>query len=177
LYLGILNLTQNLTHSSLNHQFKASELVFIKISLCVFNTHIVIDELPKLEYSNLGIVNLYLLLARYKLNNKILYMNSIDISSNSIDELKSSSQTVAAVLKNLANPNRLLILCLLSQGESSVGELGALVEIGQSPLSQHLARLRAEKLVTTRKESQTVYYSIADPKIEKIIETLHSIYC
>ena len=99
------------------------------------------------------------------------------ISSKDIQELKESSKDVAGMLKNLANPHRLLILCLLSEGESSVGQLATHIDLEQSPLSQHLARLRSEGLVKTRKESQTVYYSIADPNVEKIIATLHSIYC
>lgn len=98
-------------------------------------------------------------------------------SMKSIEDLKSSSHIVASVLKSLANPNRLMILCLLSQGELSVGELAVHIDLEQSPLSQHLAKLRAEKLVSTRKESQSVYYSISDPNIEKIIATLQSIYC
>jgi len=99
------------------------------------------------------------------------------ISSKDIAELKASSQDVAGMLKNLANPHRLLILCLLSEGELSVSELAKHIDLEQSPLSQHLARLRAEGLVKTRKESQTVFYSIADPNVETIIGTLHSIYC
>ena len=99
------------------------------------------------------------------------------ISAKDIEELKASSKDVASMLKNLANPHRLLILCLLSEGELSVGQLAKHITLEQSPLSQHLARLRAEGLVKTRKESQTVFYSIADPNVEKIIGTLHSIYC
>ena len=107
----------------------------------------------------------------------MLQVKQDEFGMKSIDELKSSSRIVAAVLKSLANPNRLMILCLLSQGEMSVGELAVHIDLEQSPLSQHLAKLRAEKLVSTRKESQSVYYSIADPNIEKIIATLESIYC
>ena len=99
------------------------------------------------------------------------------ISAKNIADLKASSNDVASMLKNLANPHRLLILCLLSEGESSVGQLAKHIDLNQSPLSQHLARLRADGLVKTRKESQTVFYSIADPNVEKIIGTLHSIYC
>ena len=99
------------------------------------------------------------------------------ISAKSIEELKASSNDVAGMLKNLANPHRLLILCLLSEGELSVGQLADHIDLKQSPLSQHLARLRSEGLVKTRKESQTVFYSIADSNVEKIIATLHSIYC
>ena len=107
----------------------------------------------------------------------MIQVKQAKISAKNIDELKASSKDVASMLKNLANPHRLLILCLLSEGESSVGQLAVHIDLEQSPLSQHLARLRAEGLVKTRKESQTVFYSIADPNVEKIIGTLHSIYC
>ncbi|MFT5135663.1 MAG: DNA-binding transcriptional ArsR family regulator [Arenicella sp.] len=107
----------------------------------------------------------------------MIQVKQAKVSAKNIDELKASSKDVANMLKNLANPHRLLILCLLSEGELSVGQLAEHIDLEQSPLSQHLARLRAEGLVKTRKESQTVYYSIADPNVEKIIGTLHSIYC
>jgi len=103
--------------------------------------------------------------------------NTQKIRSKSINELKPSLEEVSGVLKSLSNQHRLLILCLLSEGEMSVGQLSEHIELDQSPLSQHLARLRSESLVKTRKESQTVYYSIADPNVGKIIDTLHSIYC
>ena len=107
----------------------------------------------------------------------MIQVKQAKISVKKIDELKASSKDVAIMLKSLANPHRLLVLCLLSEGELSVGQLAKHIDLEQSPLSQHLARLRGEGLVKTRKESQTVYYSIADPNVEKIIGTLHSIYC
>ena len=107
----------------------------------------------------------------------MIQVKQVKISAKSVEELKASSNDVACMLKNLANPHRLLILCLLSEGELSVGQLADHIDLKQSPLSQHLARLRSEGLVKTRKESQTVFYSIADPNVEKIIGTLHSIYC
>jgi DNA-binding transcriptional ArsR family regulator len=101
----------------------------------------------------------------------------LKISSSEIDDLKDSSEEAARVLKSLANPHRLMILCLLSQGEHSVGQLNEHVSLDQSPLSQHLARLRKEGIVATRKSSQTVYYRISDTNIQQILKTLHSIYC
>jgi len=80
-------------------------------------------------------------------------------------------------LKALANVNRLMILCILCEGELSVSELNGLVNISQSALSQHLAKLRDDKIVTTRRESQTIYYSIADGVAKGIIEVLHGHYC
>jgi len=80
-------------------------------------------------------------------------------------------------LKALANVNRLMILCILCEGELSVTELNELVDISQSALSQHLAKLRDDDIVTTRRESQTIYYSIADGVIKGIIQVLHDYYC
>jgi DNA-binding transcriptional ArsR family regulator len=65
----------------------------------------------------------------------------------------------------------------LSEGEKSVGELERLVDLSQSALSQHLARLRRDELVSTRRQAQTIYYSIASPEAGAVLETLHAIYC
>lgn len=81
------------------------------------------------------------------------------------------------LLKALANEKRLMVLCLLVQGERSVGELNAELDISQSALSQHLAVLRADGLVDTRREAQTIYYALAEGPAQRIIETLHGIYC
>ncbi len=81
------------------------------------------------------------------------------------------------LLKALANEKRLMVLCLLVEGERSVGELNAELDISQSALSQHLAVLRADGLVDTRREAQTIYYSLAKGPAQRIIETLHGIYC
>lgn len=80
-------------------------------------------------------------------------------------------------LKALANVNRLMILCILCEGELSVTELNELVDISQSALSQHLAKLRDDQIVTTRRESQTIYYSIAGGVAKDIIQVLHDFYC
>lgn len=71
----------------------------------------------------------------------------------------------ADLLRTLANPHRLQILCALSTGELSVGDLGAQLPLTQSALSQHLARLRAQRLVATRRQSQVIYYRVADPEV------------
>lgn len=81
------------------------------------------------------------------------------------------------LLKALANEKRLMMLCLLVDGERSVGELNAELDLSQSALSQHLAVLRADGLVDTRREAQTIYYSLASGPAQRIIETLHGIYC
>lgn len=81
------------------------------------------------------------------------------------------------LLKALANESRLMILCLLSQGERSVGELNTEVPLSQSALSQHLSVLRRDGLVRTRRESQTIYYSLAEGPAARVIGLLHDLYC
>ena len=82
------------------------------------------------------------------------------------------------LLKVMANESRLLVLCYLAEaGELSVGELIDRVGISQSALSQHLAKLREEGLVATRKEAQSVFYRVCDPRAEQILALLHQIYC
>lgn len=88
------------------------------------------------------------------------------------------AQEAVALLKALASECRLLVLCHLSVGgELSVGELVERVGISQSALSQHLAKLRENGLVTTRKEAQTVFYRLCDPKAEQLLLLLHDLFC
>ncbi|TAN04802.1 MAG: ArsR family transcriptional regulator [Rhodanobacteraceae bacterium] len=95
-----------------------------------------------------------------------------------LEAMESHSDEAAGLLRALANPQRLRILCMLVGGELSVGQINERVpELSQSALSQHLARLRAEELVVTRRESQTVWYSLRPGPAEAIIATLHGIYC
>lgn len=81
------------------------------------------------------------------------------------------------LLKAMANEKRLFILCYLLQGELSVGQLVERVPLSQSALSQHLAWLRKDGLVTTRKEAQTVYYSLKSDEVVAVIQLLHDLYC
>jgi DNA-binding transcriptional ArsR family regulator len=92
-------------------------------------------------------------------------------------ELEDKAEQASRLLKSLANERRLLILCHLIQGEKSVGELERLVDLSQSALSQHLARLRKEALVTTRREAQTIFYSVASEDAKAVLATLCEIYC
>jgi ArsR family transcriptional regulator, virulence genes transcriptional regulator len=94
-----------------------------------------------------------------------------------LEQLRESAQHASRLLKSLANERRLLVLCHLSQGEKSVGELERLVDISQSALSQHLARLRRENLVETRRDAQTIYYSVCSPEALMVLETLYGIFC
>ncbi len=93
------------------------------------------------------------------------------------ESMHAHAQAAANLLKALANENRLMILCTLISNEMSVGELNARVPLSQSALSQHLASLREAGLVVTRKEAQTVYYSLQGDEAQKIIAVLQSIYC
>ncbi len=94
-----------------------------------------------------------------------------------LDDVQQHAQSAAALLKALANENRLMILCTLMGGEMSVGELNEQVPLSQSALSQHLASLREAGLVSTRKEAQTVYYRLQGDEATKVIAVLQSIYC
>jgi len=94
-----------------------------------------------------------------------------------ISDLMTDSERAAAFLKALANANRLMILCELKDGERSVSALESVVPLAQSALSQHLAKLRAEDLVKTRREAQTIYYSLADERIGRLIDTLDDLFC
>lgn len=84
---------------------------------------------------------------------------------------------VVDTLKILANPERLLLLCQLSQGERCVGDLEATLGIRQPTLSQQLAVLRAEGVVSTRREGKYVYYGVADAKLMQVLATLYELYC
>lgn len=94
-----------------------------------------------------------------------------------VDDLRSRAGEAASFLKSIANDRRLIILCELVNGERTVGELEAVVGLSQSALSQHLARLRGAKLVKTRRESQTIHYSLADSSVSEVIGVLHDVYC
>mgnify|MGYP000255564914 CR=1 FL=1 len=96
---------------------------------------------------------------------------------NIAQEMKGHAQDAAKLLKALANESRLMILCSLVQSELNVSELNDRVILSQSALSQHLAWLRREKLVQTRRDAQTIYYSLQGSKAKEVIEVLQSIYC
>lgn len=92
--------------------------------------------------------------------------------------LEAKAGQVADLLSALANDRRLLILCkLVETGEATVGALADDVGLSQSALSQHLARMREEGIVTFRREAQTLWYRIADPRVETLLATLHRLYC
>jgi DNA-binding transcriptional ArsR family regulator len=93
-------------------------------------------------------------------------------------ELERKAADAASLLKLLANENRLLILCRLAlQGEMSVSNLTEAAGLSQSALSQHLAKMRQEGLVATRRDRQTIFYRIADPNAAKLLKALKGIFC
>jgi DNA-binding transcriptional ArsR family regulator len=91
--------------------------------------------------------------------------------------LQQRATEVAALLSAMANPNRLLVLCHLVDGERSVNELADMIGVGQSALSQHLARLRHQGFVMTRRDGQTIYYRLADAKVQAVLAKLYELYC
>lgn len=101
----------------------------------------------------------------------------IDLQTIGLERFQASAGEAAALLRALSNEKRLMILCQLGAGELSVGQLLPLVGLSQSALSQHLAKLRDEALVSTRRDGTTVFYRIADPAVLKVIAVLAAIYC
>lgn len=91
--------------------------------------------------------------------------------------LTEHSAAAANLLSAMANPKRLLILCCLVEGEVAVGALATKVGLSQSALSQHLSKLRAQKLVNTRRDAQTIYYSSSAESVMRVLETLEGLYC
>ena len=93
------------------------------------------------------------------------------------ETLEENAIRASTLLKAMSNQHRLMILCQLVGGERRVGELEDLIGLSQSALSQHLARLRRDNLVKTRRSAQTIYYSLSGPEAQAVIETLYGLYC
>jgi ArsR family transcriptional regulator len=91
--------------------------------------------------------------------------------------MRAAAGEAVAALKALGNPERLLLLCQMSQGEASVGDLEALLDIHQPTLSQQLGVLRREGMVATRREGKKVFYRIADPRLLALLRALYKLYC
>jgi ArsR family transcriptional regulator, virulence genes transcriptional regulator len=94
-----------------------------------------------------------------------------------ITAMRERAAEAATLMRALSNPHRLLILCVLSEGELSVSELNTRIDLSQSALSQHLAVLRQEQLVLTRRESQTIFYSVIPGPALEIVQLLHDRFC
>ncbi|HEX6859838.1 MAG TPA: metalloregulator ArsR/SmtB family transcription factor [Caulobacteraceae bacterium] len=100
-----------------------------------------------------------------------------DLDTIDLTAFESSAGQAARLLRALANERRLMILCQLGERERTVSELMPLVGLSQSALSQHLAVLREEGVVATRREGQSIWYRIADPAAVKVVSTLAEIFC
>jgi len=104
----------------------------------------------------------------------------VNVSSEAIidlERIQNNAKRASTLLKAMSNQHRLMILCQLVPGEKCVGELEKIVGLSQSALSQHLARLRRDTLVQTRRDAQTIYYSLSGDEASAVIETLYGLYC
>ena len=102
----------------------------------------------------------------------------MDLALMNINDFEAKALEVANLLRALGNQRRLMILCrLLEEGESNVTALADSIGISQSALSQHLAKMRKEGIIAFHRESQSIWYRIADPRIEKIMSEICRLYC
>jgi DNA-binding transcriptional ArsR family regulator len=97
--------------------------------------------------------------------------------SNELDRMVDNAKRASDFLKALAHESRLMILCILAEGEKSVGELEDILELRQPTVSQQLARLRADGLVTTRRNGKTIYYSLASDEARVVIGAIYDVFC
>ena len=101
----------------------------------------------------------------------------LDLTRFDMALFKESAGRAAQLLRALANERRLMILCQLTEGELSVSAIQARIDLSQSALSQHLAVLRQDGILATRREGQTIHYRIADPAALRVIQTLAELFC
>lgn len=99
-----------------------------------------------------------------------------DLSAATVG-LADKARDASRFLKALAHESRLLLLCLLSEKERSVGELEAMLSLRQATVSQQLARLRLEGFVSTRRDGKTIYYSLANDDVRRVISVVHDVFC
>lgn len=117
----------------------------------------------------------------HKISDKLVII--LDLSNLDLLELimrkklKGSAKNAAQLMRALSHPERLFILCQLTEGEKMVGDLWETSQLSQSAFSQHLSLLRKQKLVKTRKESQRIFYSIADKAAIEVLKVLYKFYC
>ena len=97
--------------------------------------------------------------------------------SDELAQMVERAREASEFLKALSHESRLLLLCILAEGECSVSELESILGERQSTVSQQLARLRLDRLVTTRREGKTIYYSLADDNVRVVLEALYSVFC
>lgn len=102
---------------------------------------------------------------------------TIDQAPEDLERLLQQARKASDLLKALSHESRLLILCLLVEGEKSVSELEEIMQMPQAAVSQHLARLRLDRLVHTRRDGRTMYYSIAGEEVSSIVDALYELFC
>lgn len=100
-----------------------------------------------------------------------------DLDSNDAEALIAQARVASDLLKALSHETRLLILCILSEGEKSVSELEEILSMPQAAVSQQLARLRFDRLVTTRRDGRMIYYSVAGTEVASVVERLYELFC
>jgi len=104
--------------------------------------------------------------------------SAFDLNTLDLAAFEANAMEVADLLRTLGNERRLMMLCkLVEQPEMTVGSLAEAVALSQSALSQHLAKMRDENIVTFRRDGQTLWYRIADPRIAELMAVLHRLYC
>ncbi|MES2105578.1 MAG: metalloregulator ArsR/SmtB family transcription factor [Pseudomonadota bacterium] len=101
----------------------------------------------------------------------------ITATTPAVNLMSAAAGEASGILSALANPDRLLLLCQLSQGEQAVGELEQSLDIRQPTLSQQLGVLRKQSLVNTRRDGKRILYSVADPRVLILLTTLYELYC
>ena len=99
------------------------------------------------------------------------------MANERLKTIQENALRASTLLKAMSNQHRLMVLCQLVPGEKCVSDLEQIIGLSQSALSQHLARLRRDNLVSTRREAQTIYYSLSGEEASAVIETLYSLYC
>jgi ArsR family transcriptional regulator, virulence genes transcriptional regulator len=102
---------------------------------------------------------------------------TVEILNRAASPLEAKAEEVAMTLTAMANPKRLIVMCTLLDGERSVGDLADIVQLSPAALSQHLGKMRALRLVATRRDGQTIFYSLASPEVRAVLETLYRVYC
>lgn len=102
---------------------------------------------------------------------------NVAVPYGTLDALEAKAEEVATTLAVMANSKRLLVMCTLLTGERSVGDLAEIVHLTPTALSQHLGKMRALRLVTTRRDGQTIYYSLASAEVRALLVTLYEVYC
>lgn len=102
---------------------------------------------------------------------------SPEMKKDQLDDFMSKARAASTLLKALSHETRLLILCILSRGEKTVGEIETILGLQQAVVSQQLARLRAEHLVRTRREGRMIFYRIGDPALNELVSVLYKMYC